>query len=184
LCLAAGTGAGTKEPKPKPVFTKAVRARTRALRVQRDKWRWLVVHHSGTKYGNAAIYDRQHRRRGMENGLAYHFVIGNGLDSGDGEIEIGQRWLKQLQGGHVHSEEVNETGIGICLVGDFEKSWPTRKQMLALRELVAYLRGEAVGKGLKFAVHREVDPNHTACPGRNFPVAEVRSSFEKSGRIS
>jgi hypothetical protein len=42
--------------------------------------------YSAIKDGNAASYDRAHRRRGMENGLAYHFVIGNGVDSGDGEI--------------------------------------------------------------------------------------------------
>jgi len=129
-----------------------------------------VVHHSGTAYGNAAIYDRQHRERGMENGLAYHFVIGNGVDSGDGAIEIGPRWRKQLKGGHVHREDINESGIGICLVGNFEETKPTRSQMLALRELIDYLRSEVVGKSIQFAVHREIDPNHTVCPGRRFPV--------------
>src|ERR1051325_4529102 len=113
-------------------FTKKVREQTRHLHIVPRRWRWIVVHHSGTAYGNAAIYDRQHRERGMENGLAYHFVIGNGVDSGDGEIEIGPRWLKQLKGGHVHREDINESGIGICLVGNFEETKPTKNQMLAL----------------------------------------------------
>jgi N-acetyl-anhydromuramyl-L-alanine amidase AmpD len=113
----------------------------------------------------------------MENGLAYHFVIGNGLDAKDGKIEIGPRWLKQLKGGHVHREEINEAGIGICLVGNLEETKPTRNQMLALQELIEYLRSEVVGKGIRFAVHREIDPNHTVCPGRHFPVTKLHRLY-------
>jgi hypothetical protein len=138
-----------------------------------------VAHHSGIAYGNAAIYDRQHRERGMENGLAYHFLIGNGIDSEDGEIEIGSRWLKQLKGGHVHREEINEVGIGICMVGNFEETRPTRNQVLAFRELVDYLRSEVVGKKIRFAVHREIDPDRTVCPGRHFPVAKMHRLYGK-----
>jgi hypothetical protein len=158
-------------------FSKDVRKQTKRLQITSGRWRWLVIHHSGTPYGNAAIYDRQHRKRGMENGLAYHFLIGNGIDSGDGKIEIGSRWLKQLKGGHVHREEINEEGIGICLVGNFDETKPTRNQMLALRELIDYLRSEVVGKGIRFAVHSEIDPHHTACPGRHFPVAELHRAY-------
>ena len=134
-------------------------------------------HHSGIKYGNAVIFDRAHRERGMENGLAYHFVIGNGIDSGDGEIEIGPRWFRQIQGGHVHREDVNEVGVGICLVGNFEETKPTPKQLMAFRELVGYLRSDVVGKNVKFAVHREIDPGRTVCPGRFFPIAEMHRRY-------
>ena len=43
----------------------------------------------------------------MQNGLAYHFLIGNGIDSGDGEVEIGPRWKRQLLGGHVKNYKIN-----------------------------------------------------------------------------
>src|SRR5580765_4139378 len=102
MALASGTNAYAKSPIR---FTRELRERTKRLSIAPGRWRWIVVHHSGIKYGNAEIYDRQHRERGMENGLSYHFVIGNGIDSGDGEIEVGGRWLKQLKGGHVHREE-------------------------------------------------------------------------------
>ncbi|EEF62716.1 peptidoglycan recognition protein family protein [Pedosphaera parvula] len=158
-------------------FTKHVRERTRKLSVEQGRWQWIVGHHSAIKNGNAAIYDRAHRERGMENGLAYHFVIGNGIDSGDGEIEMGPRWLKQLQGGHVHREEINEVGIGICLVGNFEETKPTRNQLMAFRELMDYLRSEVVGKKIRFAVHREIDPGRTACPGRYFPTEQMHRLY-------
>lgn len=147
------------------------------ISVDRQRWRYIVGHHSATKYGNAEIYDRNHRRRGMQNGLAYHFVIGNGIDSGDGEIELGPRWKAQLQGGHVRRHEVNLHGIGICLVGNFEESYPTRRQLAAFRQLVDYLGGEVLGGRYTFAVHREIDRNHTVCPGRHFPVKAMHERY-------
>lgn len=146
-------------------------------RIQRERWTHIVAHHSAIRRGNAEIYDRNHRRRGMENGLAYHFVIGNGVDSGDGEIEIGPRWKRQIQGGHVRRHEINEHGIGICLVGNFERTHPTGRQMAAFRALVDYL-GNTVLKGrFTFAVHKEIDRNHTVCPGRHFPVRDMHRLF-------
>jgi LysM repeat protein len=141
-------------------------------------WRYIVVHHSGIGTGNAAIFDSYHREKvGMRNGLAYHFVIGNGTKSGDGEIEIGSRWDRQLHGGHVRDDRVNRHGIGICLVGNFEKTRPTPRQIAALTALAGYLR-DLVPNRTRFAVHREIDgPEHTVCPGRHFPAARMHRRF-------
>lgn len=78
----------------------AVRGQITISNLQPSKWRHIVMHHSATANGNAAIFDRYHRHhRRMENGLAYHFIVGNGTDSADGEIEVGDRWRRQIQGG-------------------------------------------------------------------------------------
>ena len=113
----------------------------------------------------------------MKNGLAYHFVIGNGVDSGNGEIEVGARWLKQLDGGHVRKTEVNQQGIGICVVGNFEETRPTQSQMRAFIELVDYLGNDLLKGNYKFLVHREVDRNHTVCPGKFFPTQAMHRRF-------
>lgn len=149
---------------------------TQGLRVRQRPWRYIVGHHSGINKGNAAIYDRFHRRR-MPNGLAYHFVIGNGTDSGNGHIEIGDRWRKQLQGGHVRTHAINDVGIGICLVGNFEERRPTPQQIAAFTELVQYLKYSLLGGNCQFTVHREIDGNHTLCPGRLFPTAQMHQRF-------
>lgn len=162
-------------PKSKPRFTLPVRARVKTVKVRRGRWTKIIVHHSGVRSGNAAIYDRGHRSRGMENGLAYHFVIGNGVDSGDGEIEVGSRWLRQIKGGHMRSDQINEVAIGICLVGNFDRVRPTPNQVASLKELLTYLRYEVVGTHVKVQSHREAHPGHTACPGRYFPVKELQS---------
>ncbi|MCC6415497.1 MAG: N-acetylmuramoyl-L-alanine amidase [Opitutaceae bacterium] len=155
----------------------AVVAATQSIRVDRDRWRYIVIHHSGIEDGNAKAYDAGHRRRGMEHGLAYHFVIGTGRDSGEGEIEIGPRWTRQLRGGHVRRTEVNDTGIGICLVGNFEKRRPSAKQLQAAFDLVDWLRAGQVSPKHQVTVHRWVDRNHTVCPGRNFPFTTLKRRY-------
>ncbi len=155
----------------------AVRLATERLRGGMRTWRYVVGHHSATGNGNADIFDRYHRKIGMQNGLAYHFVIGNGSASDDGQIEVGSRWPRQLHGGHVKSWEVNRTGIGICLVGNFEEARPSAKQMESFYSLIAYLRS-VVPNRLRTKVHKEVDGSrHTVCPGRNFPIAEMHRRF-------
>lgn len=155
-----------------------VRAETARIRVHTSNWERIVVHHSAIKYGNAAIYDRAHRQRGMQNGLAYHFVIGNGIDSGDGEIEIGPRWTRQLLGGHVKNYRINLTAIGICLVGNFQENHPTRRQLEAFTQLTDWLRGEVVPGARQFAGHRDLRGEQTICPGKNFPLAAMHARYD------
>ena len=91
-------------------------------------WQSITLHHSATSQGNAEVFDYDHRSRGL-GGLAYHFVIGNGSDSGDGEVEVGWRWLQQ--------KEADRKGdIQICLVGNFNNSEPTAAQFAALIDLL------------------------------------------------
>lgn len=156
-----------------------VLAASRRLDITPGRWTHLVVHHSGIEAGNARAYDGAHRRRGMENGLAYHFVIGNGRDSGDGQIEVGPRWTRQIYGGHVRSQAMNERGIGICLVGNFEKRAPGRRQLASLHALLDHLRGPGLPGGTvaRVTVHRWVDRNHTVCPGKRFPYSELKRRY-------
>ncbi|MCK4602755.1 MAG: hypothetical protein KAU28_09835, partial [Phycisphaerae bacterium] len=51
-------------------------------------WRYIVIHHSATARGNAAVFDKSHRRRGYDE-LGYHFVIDNGAGGPDGNVEVG-----------------------------------------------------------------------------------------------
>ncbi len=151
--------------------------------VTKGRWRNIVVHNSGTRQGNAAAFEHYHRYvRGMPNGLAYHFVIGNGTSSKDGEIEIGGRWLRQIQGGHVHSDYLNNISLGICLVGDFNRDVPTKAQLESLEELIKYLRrrvGRVGGQQAIVWAHKNINPPRwpTDCPGGRFPVQWLDKKF-------
>ncbi|MFT4902248.1 MAG: LysM repeat protein [Lentimonas sp.] len=155
-----------------------VRRRTEKIAVRTGNWDTIIVHHSAIKYGNAEIYDKAHRRRGMQNGLAYHFIIGNGIDSGNGEIEIGPRWEQQLLGGHVKSYSVNLTAIGICLVGNFETTHPSRRQLDALTQLLDWLQDDVLRKKTRFAGHKDIPGEQTVCPGKNFPLTAMHARYD------
>jgi N-acetylmuramoyl-L-alanine amidase len=148
--------------------------------VKRRRWQFIVVHNSGTRQGNARVFDYYHRHvRRMQNGLAYHFVIGNGTSTGNGQIEVGDRWRRQINGGHVHSDYLNNISLGICLVGDFNRDQPTRAQLESCEELIRYLR-ERCGKtdrgDIPVRPHREMNPPRwaTDCPGDAFPYSWFR----------
>ena len=161
-------------------LTSSVRAQIDRAPVARGRWQFIVVHNSGTRQGNAAAFDYYHRHiRRMQNGLAYHFVIGNGTSTGNGEIEVGDRWRRQINGGHVHSDYLNNIALGICLVGDFNRDQPTRAQLECCEELIRYLRQRCGKVGDHYPIvkpHREINPPRwpTDCPGNVFPYSWFR----------
>lgn len=145
--------------------------------VSERRWKWIIVHHSDDQSGDLAKYDRIHRESNKwENGCGYHFVIGNGSKSGDGEIEIGPRWERQIQGAHakVPGNRFNEKGVGICLVGDFDEDGgrPTAAQMDSLVRLIRWLKARYSVADAN--LHGHCDCCATRCPGRYFPWDEVR----------
>jgi N-acetyl-anhydromuramyl-L-alanine amidase AmpD len=129
--------------------------------------------------------------------MGYHFVIGNGNGSGDGQIEPGSRWTAQAVGAHAASpgNQYNEQGVGICLVGNFTSMveggglrLPTGKQIESLRFLVLYL---CLKLGLtpdEMIGHCDVPGAHTLCPGGNLPLEgfrrELRRDFERLRRAA
>lgn len=172
---------------PEPTYhylNRSIRSAIDKAPVQQRRWRYIVVHNSGSRQGNAKIFDYYHRHtRKMPNGLAYHFVIGNGSSSGNGEIEIGSRWSRQINGGHVHSDYLNNIALGICLVGDYNRDVPTKAQLESLDELIRYLR-KRVGKiDRKVAIvkpHKEINPPQwpTDCPGDHFPIRWLHQQYD------
>ena len=134
------------------------------------KWRYITLHHSATSEGNAEAFDRNHRRRGM-GGLFYHFVIGNGTGSLDGEVEVGWRWIRQV--------EVERKGdIQICLVGDFNQQNVSPAQFTVLVKLIKVLTQQYSIPLNHIRKHKDLVGKITECPGREFPfyriLAEVR----------
>jgi len=168
-----------RKPEAEGVYLRGCKEAIDRPKIKRDRWRYIVIHHSGTSKGSADVFEHYHRMvRGMENGLAYQFVIGNGSYTGDGQIEVGDRWLRQKAGGHLYSEFLNEISIGICFVGNFNEERPTARQIAACIELVDYLRKICPGARPKFVLHREINPRPTECPGKLFPGDALRKRLK------
>jgi N-acetyl-anhydromuramyl-L-alanine amidase AmpD len=148
-------------------------------------WKMIVIHHSATRVGSAEAFDHSHRARGMENGLAYHFVIDNGSQgTDDGFVETGDRWIRQIHGGHCKQDDVNQTGIGICLVGDFSRDEPTEKQMQSLVLLIRGLQDQFHIPADQVVGHGEIIGEFSECPGHKFPWDDLRRRLNNSNRRS
>ena len=166
--------------KPKaPPLDSTVKHNLDRTKIRSKTWKYIVIHHSGARKGVVKYMDEYHRReRGMENGLAYHFVIGNGNGMRDGEIAIGPRWTKQINGGHLASDKLNQISLGICLVGDFRYQAPTAKQTQALLALSHYLLERCKLDASAVRTHRHINTRPTVCPGDKFPIRSVQSKLK------
>jgi hypothetical protein len=185
-----------KKPEPQPDVPGLTRADLIPPGgIQKNRWKTIVVHHSASTNSTPAGMNAYHLQRGWENGLGYHFVIGNGVGYPDGQVYVGPRWKKQQTGAHCKASAgkyfgvfraanfFNQQGIGICLIGNFDKEQPTARQVATLRKLIALLCSESgVGRASVYG-HGEVT-NATACPGKLLrpTVAAIRTSGGKQAR--
>lgn len=165
---------------PKAIPASGLPAEWQPHATPRD-WRAIVVHHAAVKSGDAASINRMHLSNGWD-GLGYHFVIGNGTASGDGQIEMGFRWRDQLKGAHARARPGDDNrwnlhSIGICLVGDFTNTSPSPRQMDALVHLVRALMAEYKIPAENVVPHSFV--HATECPGARFPWAEFMARIRR-----
>lgn len=150
---------------------------TPPARIER-KWTAIIIHHSKTASGNLAIFDTYHREEKHWDSIGYDFVIGNGNGSGDGQVEVTVRWRKQKTGAHCKTPNnwANERGIGICLVGDFTKSRPTRKQMASLVRLTRFMKKRYNIPNSRIYGHKTTPGARvTDCPGKRFPIGRLKA---------
>jgi LysM repeat protein len=177
---------GAKTELKRPSSTESALAKLlNPIPVEKKKWKFIVIHHSATESGTAKGMDSYHRQvRHMENGLAYHFLIGNGRGMGDGELTVGNRWNEQIDGGHLASETLNEQSIGICLVGNFDQDRPTKKQMAALARLVEYLLDRCHLTPEAVRTHQEINTVFTRCPGQRFPAKAFFKELKRGPHVA
>jgi N-acetyl-anhydromuramyl-L-alanine amidase AmpD len=130
------------------------------------------LHHSAHPTGSFSQIDRDHRERLGTAGCGYHFVVGNGTQSPDGQVEVATRWSDQRAGQHCRDSriaDINDYGIGVCLIGDFDNTAPSERQIAATRALVAYLQDRYGIPNENVVTHDRAARTATTCPGRNFP---------------
>jgi N-acetylmuramoyl-L-alanine amidase len=136
------------------------------------RWKYITLHHSATSEGNAESFDRYHRKKRM-GGLAYHFVIGNGKGTRNGEIEVGWRWTRQKQSSR-------KRDIQICLVGDFNRQYVREAQFNSLVKLIDLLCRQYNIPLSNIRKHKDIRSCITECPGRNFPFYKILSELRKT----
>ncbi len=152
----------------------------------KSRWQGIIIHHSASSYGSASHEHKYHRSIGFD-GLGYHFVINNGiLKNGygrpDGFVEVGYRWRGQKNGAHCRPDDDrgnywNKHTIGVCLVGNFDKTYPSRRQWQSLVKLVRFLQQRYNIPTSQIKGHREIKP--TDCPGKNFSMSRLKAALSR-----
>lgn len=150
---------------------------------EETKWQYIVIHHSATEAGSVESIHAEHlNRRDAEGnpwlGIGYHFVIGNGQGLSDGTVQATFRWKEQIHGAHSGSEVFNARGIGICLIGNFEETHPSKAQIHSLKSLVKVLTVRHRITPENLMGHASVKA--TACPGKHFPLNEIRQVVSRT----
>jgi len=140
-------------------------------RTKRSKTEGILIHHpAATNWTVKQVHDYHTNTNGW-NGIGYNFYIHK-----DGTIYEG-RGL-EYQGAHCTA--YNAKTIGICCQGDFEyvDTYMNDAQYNALVWLIQYCQG-IYGNGIYIKGHKDVSA--TACPGKNFPLEEVKKLHYRGG---
>jgi len=125
----------------------------------------VILHHSAGNGGFDSIQNWHINGRGWEN-IGYQWLLEK-----DGQIRAGRP--ETYHGAHVRT--MNKKSIGICMVGNFNNTTPTKEQKLSLRKL--YKDIQTRYPDIKMKTHRNY--SSTQCPGRNLSDEEVQEILEK-----
>ena len=125
----------------------------------------IIIHHSDSDQGSAALIHGWHLARGW-SGIGYQYVINK-----DGTIERGRP--EKYVGAHAGAAG-NSDSIGICLAGKLDNYLPTNQQIDSLVWLIKDI--ESRYGDLAVIGHKDVMA--TACPGKYFPWAVLNKRLE------
>lgn len=141
----------------------------------------IVIHHSAsadhpTLLNFQAIRDH-HVNVNKWRDVGYNFV----LDRINGRVETLIGRLLNDTGAHTREMNLNNVGIGICLVGDYDKKPPEMDALLKLADLCRSLMVQFQIPSPAVIGHREAQAmggvpveERKSCPGLQFDMAAFR----------
>ena len=122
---------------------------------KRSKTDTVFLHHRAG-YGDVESIDRIHKNNGWTC-IGYHFYVRL-----DGSIYRGRK--EDTIGAHTYG--YNNTSIGICAEGNFEKDTMSETQKQAIIELIKYIKSKYAITSIK----RHKDVCSTACPRKKLSI--------------
>lgn len=142
----------------------------------------IVVHHSFTPKAldtdkTIQSISRNHKERlhqpQSKTGLcvAYHIVIG-------AKGKVVRTRMDDEIGYHASNWPVNQTSVGICLLGQFDTEKPDPEQLWALRDVIKQFKAKYVITSV--AGHRKY--SEKSCPGANVTDAMIEQAFHPNGK--
>ncbi|MCF7910414.1 N-acetylmuramoyl-L-alanine amidase [Candidatus Pacearchaeota archaeon] len=127
---------------------------------------FIVVHHSGK--GNLDSFEKIknfHIKKNKWEDIGYHWLINS-----SGKILKGRD--EKFVGAHVFG--YNKYSLGICLIGNYEKNKPTKKQLNSLLKLLKEKIKQYKIKPENIKAHNEFPGVKKECPGRFIDINKIR----------
>ena len=140
-----------------------------------EKINFIIIHHSQRKIDSPNLIKKRHLARGWED-VGYHYLIGNKSKlTKDGKLYKGRS--EKFQGAHAF--KYNKKSLGICLIGNFDKTKPSKKQ---IQTLIKFLKEKM--KKHKIPIknilgHRELPEVVKSCPGKFMDMNLIRKAVSK-----
>ena len=145
------------------------------------RWEGIVIHHLGRPAGDVGTVNSMFVANGIEDGIGYHFLIGNGNGLEDGIVAITERWQNQDPGFHVLGDPndwPNQHAIGICLVGNGNRRPFTEAQIEGLAYLVRQLQSAFEISAADVRRHSDLAEG-VASPGDAFPMDRLMDAIHR-----
>ncbi|AEE53717.1 N-acetylmuramoyl-L-alanine amidase family 2 [Haliscomenobacter hydrossis DSM 1100] len=128
----------------------------------------IIVHHTAgpttqtvRQIAQYHIGSSSHVCQGGCPGILYHYMINRA-----GKIY----WVNSLENVVYHATPMNTRGIGICLIGNFDKIEPNQVQLDALDYLIKKTRKD-FSQPLRVIGHHDACGGCKTCPGANlYPI--------------
>ncbi len=138
--------------------------RKTSVPIQPLKWRKMIVYSSTDAQSDLAA--------------RCHFTIGR-----KGQINPTELWKSQLSGYHISVPgwDFDTDCIALCVIGDFSRRGPSRRQFAALVNLVRVLQPTFDIPGDHVYLHSEIDA-YSHSPGDAFPTAQFNAQLLRRAR--
>lgn len=120
----------------------------------------IILHHAAAIKCTPADIIRWHKERGF-NGAGYNWFIAK-----DGT----KYQLRPIWASGAHTIGFNSRSIGICAEGNFELEEMPEVQRKSIAEVIDYCNDYYHAK---FPVYGHKNKWSTACPGKNYPFAQI-----------
>jgi len=150
-------------------------------------WSHIIVHHSLTKDSGTVSWQairRYHLGLGWDR-VGYHFgveAVGSGF-----EVLLGRSLL--MRGAHCRELHMNEHGIGVCFVGNYDLNAPGTKLLETADPLIHWLMEVYKIPTENILGHREVGRlagfewtagEYKTCPGRLWNMDDFRARYAEA----
>ena len=136
----------------------------------------LIIHHTERNNDFPFFIKLRHKYLRRWDDIGYHYLIGNTRPfTKNGKLYAGRS--EEFEG--AHTSGYNKNSLGICLIGNFDKVVPSKKQF---ETLFSFLKKKMEQHNVlveNVRGHNELPDVEKTCPGRLLNMDYVRAVLSK-----